>query len=104
MEIGDSYSYTFEDGEQITYKVSTAEELHDYLEEARSRKVLVRSFDDPFRRVVGWAAADADGCALTIMELRDKRASRRIDDWFWERVRTIEGRKAIAERYSVRGS
>lgn len=103
MEIGDTFPYTFEDGDQITYRVCTAEELHAYLEHAKGTGAVVRQFDDPFRRVVGWCAGD-QGRAMTIMEMRDKRQSGVLDDWWWDNLRTPAGRQKIAERYSVRSS
>lgn len=101
MRIGDTYPYTLESGEHITYQVCTAEELHAFLENARSRAAIVGAFDDPFRRIVGWYVGDV-GKALTLMEIKEKRASGAIDPEFWECVRTLEGRREIAARYSVR--
>lgn len=103
MKIGDTFPYTFESGEQITYKVCTAEHLAAWLERAKSRGDDVRHFDDPFRRVVGWCVGD-EGRALTIMEMREKRTAGVLDDWWWEQLRTPAGREKIASRYSPRSS
>jgi len=102
VKIGDTYPYTFESGEQIAYRVCTAEDLREFLEQARAEGALVCSFDDPLRRVVGWCVGD-QGRAMTIMEIRDKWSQGVLDAWWWERLRTPAGRGEIAARYSVRG-
>lgn len=103
MRIGDNYPYTFESGEQIAYQVCTMADLHEFLEGAKKRDAVVRHFDDPMRRVVGWCVGD-QGRGVTIMELKDRRAAEGIPAWWWAQMRTSEGRAAIAERYSRRGA
>lgn len=101
MKIGDNFPYTFESGEQISYRVCTVEEIHVYLEHAKKQGSVVRHFDDPFRRVVGWCVGD-QGCAVTIMEMKEKRTAGVLDDWWWEQLRTAAGREKIAARYSFK--
>lgn len=103
MEIGDACPYTFESGETILYRVCTFEELRAYLEHAKDRGAVVRSFDDPYRRVVGWCAGD-HGRGLTLMEIKEKRGTGDLDDWWADRLNTVAGRAEIAACYSTRGS
>jgi hypothetical protein len=103
VELGDNFPYTFESGEQISYRVCTVEEVHAYLEHAKKQGSVVRHFDDPMRRVVGWCVGD-QGRAVTIMEMRDKALEGKVPEWWWERLKSPDGRAQIAERYSARGS
>ena len=103
MKLGDNYPYTFESGEQITYEVCTVEELHEYLEHAKKEGAVVRHFDDPRRLVVGWCVGD-QGRGVTLMELKEKYLSNVVDTWWWEHLKTLNGRAKIAERYSTRQS
>jgi len=99
MKPGDHYEFTREDGSVIEYAIVTIEDLHVHLRAARNAHETIEAFDDPMRRVVGWATG-AKGWAVTLTELKNKRGNN--PEWFWPLVSTVEGRKQIAQRYSVK--